>query len=271
MPERGHHGKRAKPQAFATVIPLGFFDSMTSDDQLESSVLYLLPNSIGKGRLQVFKDALVKKFHLNLVDKYDITTVNYVIIEDSLDVHVVLDKILNVFQQYQNSNKPILIRTLWISDSIKSKQLLPIHNYILTVSHENENIIPPSKKIKISSSSSSSSQTADRNVELRRSPRFKQANDEISTISPRKIRQPSSYSSDSENDSDDYTKKGHWVCSESATFASENPNQDVIDKLTELADLYRNTNDKWRAFSYQKAINTLKKCTKQLTTYESLS
>jgi len=35
-----------------------------------------------------------------------------------------------------------------------------------------------------------------------------------------------------------------------------------------MANLYRNSNDKWRAYGYQKAITTLKKCQRPVTTYE---
>ena len=35
-----------------------------------------------------------------------------------------------------------------------------------------------------------------------------------------------------------------------------------------MANLYRNSNDKWRAYGYQKAIGTLKKCHRPVTTYE---
>lgn len=35
-----------------------------------------------------------------------------------------------------------------------------------------------------------------------------------------------------------------------------------------MANLYRNSNDKWRAYGYQKAITTLKKCPKPVNTYE---
>jgi hypothetical protein len=35
-----------------------------------------------------------------------------------------------------------------------------------------------------------------------------------------------------------------------------------------MANLYRNSNDKWRAYGYQKAISTLKKCHRPVTTYE---
>lgn len=35
-----------------------------------------------------------------------------------------------------------------------------------------------------------------------------------------------------------------------------------------MANLYRNSNDKWRAYGYQKAITTLKKFTRPVTTYE---
>jgi hypothetical protein len=35
-----------------------------------------------------------------------------------------------------------------------------------------------------------------------------------------------------------------------------------------MANLYRNSFDKWRAYGYQKAISTLKKCHRPVTTYE---
>ncbi|CAF4506973.1 unnamed protein product, partial [Rotaria magnacalcarata] len=67
--------------------------------------------------------------------------------------------------------------------------------------------------------------------------------------------------------------KGNWMCCESSALPVDpvnNPNQAVIDKLQEMANLYRNSNDKWRAYGYQKAISTLKKCHKPATTYEEI-
>jgi len=61
-------------------------------------------------------------------------------------------------------------------------------------------------------------------------------------------------------------------------------NKDIIDKLQAMADLYGKTNgkkrhpfqthnllyllDKWRAYSYQKAITTIRRCTQRIDSYE---
>ncbi len=62
-------------------------------------------------------------------------------------------------------------------------------------------------------------------------------------------------------------------------------NKDIIDKLQTMADLYGKTNgrkkkkqmicmificliDKWRAYSYQKAITTIRRCTNRIDSYE---
>jgi hypothetical protein len=61
-------------------------------------------------------------------------------------------------------------------------------------------------------------------------------------------------------------------------------NKDIIDKLQAMGDLYGKTNgikrhlfqihhllsviDKWRAYSYQKAITTIRRCTQRIDSYE---
>jgi hypothetical protein len=61
-------------------------------------------------------------------------------------------------------------------------------------------------------------------------------------------------------------------------------NRDIIDKLQAMSDLYGKTNgikrypfqidnllsliDKWRAYSYQKAITTIRRCTKRIDSFE---
>jgi DNA polymerase IV len=100
---------------------------------------------------------------------------------------------------------------------------------------------------------------------------------------------PSSSEGDTPEDSDDserdrspirkpkrkYKKKEvanqeNFSCMQGGTgFAVEdNPNGVTISILQEMADYYERVSDKWRSVSYRKAIGTLKKQTRKITSYD---
>ena len=60
------------------------------------------------------------------------------------------------------------------------------------------------------------------------------------------------------------------MCSMSSQAAKKNTeiNRDIIEKLQAMGELYAKTNDKWRAYSYQKAITTIRRCTHRIDSYE---
>ncbi|KAI9435731.1 hypothetical protein H4582DRAFT_1968310 [Lactarius indigo] len=66
-----------------------------------------------------------------------------------------------------------------------------------------------------------------------------------------------------------------FICDDPAATAVANAascvNQDIVDKLSELADLHRakpTQDDKWRVFSYTKAIAALRKCKERISSLE---
>lgn len=61
---------------------------------------------------------------------------------------------------------------------------------------------------------------------------------------------------------------GKWVCAQSSRTKSKNHNDHITDKLEQLAKVYTQTGDKWRALSYSKAVNALKSHPKPISSYE---
>ncbi|KAK6185803.1 hypothetical protein SNE40_007953 [Patella caerulea] len=61
---------------------------------------------------------------------------------------------------------------------------------------------------------------------------------------------------------------GSWTCAHSSKNPKPNMNQAITAKLEEMVKNYESTNDKWRAFGYQKAIQALRSYPKQISTWE---
>jgi hypothetical protein len=95
--------------------------------------VHVLPNAVGKGRLMIFLDAC-KKFSLPCFARYDIDTVDCVIVEDTLDTHVVIEKILQL--DPTSAHLPELVSTRWLSESLRAQQLLPRTSFVRTVAYQ---------------------------------------------------------------------------------------------------------------------------------------
>jgi hypothetical protein len=94
-----------------------------TDDTLPPTIVSFL--RVGKRRLEIFNKACVK-FGLAVVDH---TNQNcFILIDDELDF-VSANKALK--SSSSSSPSPILIRTQWLSDSIKQNKLLSHQPYIL--------------------------------------------------------------------------------------------------------------------------------------------
>ncbi|KAH9060656.1 hypothetical protein EDB87DRAFT_1614601 [Lactarius vividus] len=91
---------------------------------------------------------------------------------------------------------------------------------------------------------------------------------QVAGRSRRKSRSPS-------NEGKTRKKLKGFICDDPAATAAANAsscvNQDIVDKLSELADLHRakpTQDDKWRVFSYTKAIAALRKCKERISSLE---
>ena len=89
--------------------------------------VHLLPNSIGKGRLSIFRKACAK-FSLECITPFNNDIVECVIVEDTLETHVIIEKILHL--DPLNSHIPQLVSTRWLSESLRSQKLLPREPFI---------------------------------------------------------------------------------------------------------------------------------------------
>ncbi|KAK7110678.1 hypothetical protein V1264_014513 [Littorina saxatilis] len=59
-----------------------------------------------------------------------------------------------------------------------------------------------------------------------------------------------------------------WICAQSSKAPKSNANEHITAKLEEMVKNYESTNDKWRAFGYQKAIGALRKCPHEIRSWE---
>ncbi|KAH8988381.1 hypothetical protein EDB92DRAFT_1872393 [Lactarius akahatsu] len=91
---------------------------------------------------------------------------------------------------------------------------------------------------------------------------------QVAGRSRRKSRSPS-------NEGKTRKKLKGFICDDPAATAASNAsscaNQDIVDKLSELAELHRakpTQDDKWRVFSYTKAIAALRKCKERIGSLE---
>ena len=89
--------------------------------------VHLLPNSIGKGRLSIFREACAK-FSLECITPFNNDIVECVIVEDTLETRIIIEKILHL--DPSNSPMPQLVSTRWLSESLRAQKLLPREPFI---------------------------------------------------------------------------------------------------------------------------------------------
>lgn len=106
-------------------------ENLLSSDLLPSdphATFYILPNGMGKERRTIFSNAC-SRFHLQLSsDPHD---VRCLLVDEQFDAAKVF-AILKLDPASEDVVLPILIRSKWLSDSLKEKCLVPLTNeYIL--------------------------------------------------------------------------------------------------------------------------------------------
>jgi hypothetical protein len=97
--------------------------SVTSISTDPNATFYFLPNGIGKDRRTIFTNAF-QRFHLHLLTTHE--NARYIIVDEQFDVPKVLSILKLDPSENDEKPAPIIIRTQWLSDSIKEKQLLPL-------------------------------------------------------------------------------------------------------------------------------------------------
>ncbi|CAF1463730.1 unnamed protein product [Adineta steineri] len=254
-----------------------FDENIASIDFIPSdpnATFYFLPNGIGKDRRIIFTNAFVR-FHLQLLTSPE--NARFIIVDEQFDVSKVYSLLKLDPTDYIEKPPPIIIQTKWLSDSLKEKHLVPLSK---------DYIIRPLLIRKKAMPSFSQQPAVEEKNFIRNKPKRRLSDDAPQGGCATQVKQRR-YSSDEDQDHDimdDYNDtvknpykngelpKGNWMCSMSSQTAKKNMeiNKDIIDKLQAMGDLYGKTNDKWRAYSYQKAITTIRRCTHRINSYEEI-
>jgi hypothetical protein len=239
---------------------------------------YILTNGMSRARIKLFNDALIKnkakisddseleknkELKENLIILFDeITLTDWDSIEKIISKKKFFE--IGIFEMVK------IVKTSWLSDCLKRKSFIEFSGYLAEKQVSNE--ASTSKEIK--------KRIADNDLETL-TVKSQKLNDK-KTIFNKDLDQDSdtdsfqSASCSSVDESDDYLNEtikeiqgiSSYTCSHSSAEQKFNYNKDIIDKLEELCSLYKNTQNNYRALGYQKAIASLKKHPKRITSLE---
>ncbi|GFO08504.1 DNA polymerase lambda [Plakobranchus ocellatus] len=223
-------------------------DDLKSHDFLSTLNVYILPAGIQKARLSVLK-AQIMRFGGNIQEVFDPgQNLSHVIVEDSMD----LPRIKRILK-LDNISDMCIVKTSWISLCLRNKKMEKCDEYSLVEKLDDKQTFPsstaesfnkkapePSTKIDVASDYESSDE------------------DELhgDIAGNKKIMQLK------------FPQPEKWICAQSSKNPKANVNKYITDKLEEMVKAYESTNDKWRALGYQKAIGTLRKHPKEISSWE---
>jgi hypothetical protein len=228
-----------------------------------SAQIYVLPNGMGRHRVELFKTALAK-------NKAHVFDEKKPVPEGDVEFLVLVDELAfsgwsNVFKAI--GNKTVLavpherlkvVKSSWLSDCLKNDTCLDTRPY---------EYCKPTDDSTCKSCSKRPSTNDDARVEKAQ----KRTKAEARESSDDSFR-----STHSQVGSDPETVIKHacgvnpdlYICSKSSKDQTASFNKDIIDKLQEMVDVYQILNDKYRVLSYQKAILAVKTHPKRITSPE---
>lgn len=236
---------------------------------------YILQAGIEKMRMTIFKTQLAKyggKFCESLTE--DVT---HLIVDDRMTP----DRLCRLLKLDKPPDKVHIVKSLWLSSCLKQQKLVDISEYLLECSELG-------KSADAEKSAPETAGQEPQNVSKsefpkvgmmfgHRAPKFPlkddDADSDYSTSDDESRLDALPITSSSTDTSPSTSPKknlpvGRWICAQSSKAPSENFNKHITDKLEEMVHTYESTNDKWRAFGYQKAIQVLRKHPKPITSFE---
>lgn len=257
-----------------------------NDQKIDTVVNFLSPVSafilqagIEKLRMQIFKTQLAK-FGGSLKDQLS-ADVTHIVVDDKMEA----DRMCRLLKIDKPPGYAITVKSSWLSTCFKEKKLVDTQSYLLDLAVLE--VKPVVKKQDHDNISEAGDNVKDENS--------KPELPKVGMMFGHKAKQP--HQQDDEADSDYVASdvdsdasssdpelsselnvpstssgkplpKGNWVCAQSSKNPRPNVNQHITDKLEEMVRTYESTNDKWRAFGYQKAIQVLRRQPKPITTFE---
>ncbi|XP_059160056.1 DNA polymerase lambda-like [Physella acuta] len=231
--------------------------SLQPDNKNQSSFLqglhfYILPACIEKTRLNIFKNQVLN-FGGKIYDDFASSFITHIIVEDKMDI-ARIQRIMQV----ESLPATTIVKSAWLSSCLRNKAVESIEKYVIHQSckessrgnQEKNNESDVSKEVRLhslvknNSGSDSEYSASDEDIVV--------SNTQKATTfsSPRNI------------------PVDKWICAQSSKNVKPNFNQDIVDKLEEMASTYQSTNDKWRAFGYQKAIQALRRHPNRISSWE---
>ena len=253
---------------------------------------YILTNGMSRARIRLFNDALIKNKAKVIDDialeKNEELRENLIILFDEITLTdwTSLEKIISKkkFFEIDIFKKAKLIKTTWLSDCLKRKFFIEFSGYELLYT-------PTKSDLKEEYLNEASKSKDDKEIKKRPSKELKNEKVDFETVKSRKLNDKKIENKEIDPDSDtdsfksafssfdeseDYLNEtikeiqgiSSYTCSHSSAEQKFNYNKDIIDKLEELCSVYKNTNNNYRALGYQKAIASLKKHPKRITSLE---
>ncbi|XP_045190402.2 DNA polymerase lambda-like isoform X2 [Mercenaria mercenaria] len=251
---------------------------------LASLHVFILQAGIEKMRMNIFKTQLEKYGGNVLNDLTDVAT--HLVVDDKMEA----DRMCRLLKVSTPPTGICIVKSSWLSGCFRQKALLDSSEFLLDCSKFTTTKTLNSNSGDNGTEHPSSSKSSDLNTaddsELK--PEFPKVgvmfghktkanhyDSEDSDYCPsgEESELETDYSTPSTTTTPSTSPKknlpvGNWVCAQSSKTAVENCNKHITDKLEEMVRTYESTNDKWRAFGYQKAIQVLKKQSKPITSYE---
>ncbi|XP_052223780.1 DNA polymerase lambda-like [Dreissena polymorpha] len=269
-----------------------------SEHFLFASKIHILQAGIEKLRMQIFYTN-IKKYGGELVEKFDLSNnyITHLVVDDNMEP----DRMCRLLKIDKPPENIEIVKSSWLSKCFKEKVLMNSKEFILDCSILAKYSEQFSRKDTSASSAGSDIQmksaaltnpSETENLSSNTMPKYMVP--KVCLMYGHKGK-PHIITSDNSDNESDYcpsdgeqdknaesaeaipstsksTQKnlpvGNWVCAQSSKMQVENPNKHITDKLEEMVKTYESTNDKWRAFGYQKAIQALRKHPKRISTYE---
>ncbi|XP_076434932.1 DNA polymerase lambda-like [Babylonia areolata] len=261
----------------------------------EGFVFYILPAGIQKARLQLFRSHLQN--HGGCLKDSVTNEVTHIIVDDEMSS----ERMCRIMKVDTPPTDRVILKTAWLSACLRQKAVATAEDFLLPISvsckrkgSDNDDTT--------SSTAWNKNQTRTKEIEKEDTPprpeqqfpkvgvmwnAFKSkskgeeseetdsdyvpSDDEASDDRVVSTNGPSTSSADTTPSTSPEKRSvpvGKWICAQSSKAPKRNLNEHITAKLEEMVKTYESTNDKWRAFGYQKAIAALRRYPKQITSWE---
>ncbi|XP_005091641.1 DNA polymerase lambda [Aplysia californica] len=261
---------------------------------LAKLMAFILPACIEKARLEIFKTQIVKNGG-KIVTEFDSNSnsISHVIVDDKMD----MERVMRIMKLDTPPHVPV-VKSMWLSSCLKSKCFLSFQEYELAAKKVSPEVLGEEQR---NTSPVSFNRDAKSNVCLGALENGPQTSDTAGkqhfgragfVAGP--SHQASTTTGDSDSDyiaSDDDNDEEQsqaaqtssnfplssqkpmvpvdkWICAQSSKSPKPNLNKHITDKLEEMVKAYESTNDRWRAFGYQKAVQALRRHPKVISSWE---